>query len=72
MANVLRMYLCHDIATVICTPTRILPPQLELIASIFVGAFAFEVAFEEGANALWDSWNKGRQWKDIRSKYIQE
>ncbi|KAI8845309.1 hypothetical protein CcCBS67573_g06175 [Chytriomyces confervae] len=41
------------------------------VLGIFAGAAVFEIAFDEGSQFLWDSWNKGRQWKDIRSKYIQ-
>ncbi|KAJ3026935.1 UNVERIFIED_CONTAM: hypothetical protein HDU68_004782, partial [Siphonaria sp. JEL0065] len=29
------------------------------ILGIFASAFAFEVAFENGSQALWDNWNKG-------------
>jgi len=42
------------------------------VTSIFVGAFAFGVGFDVGVTNLWDSWNRGKQWKDIRQKYIQE
>ncbi|KAJ3157003.1 hypothetical protein HDU89_002413 [Geranomyces variabilis] len=41
------------------------------LVGIFAGAFAFEIAFDSAADRLWDMANKGRQWKDIRSKYIQ-
>ncbi|KAI1608761.1 ubiquinol-cytochrome c reductase subunit 9 [Exophiala viscosa] len=41
------------------------------LTSVFAGAFAFELVFENGTNAMWNSWNKGRQWKDIKAKYIQ-
>ncbi|KAJ9197768.1 hypothetical protein DTO164E3_5622 [Paecilomyces variotii] len=41
------------------------------LSSIFVGAFAFEIAFDTASNKVWDCLNKGRQWKDIRHKYIQ-
>ncbi|KAJ3074417.1 hypothetical protein HDU98_011294 [Podochytrium sp. JEL0797] len=41
------------------------------ILTIFTGAFVTEIAFDEGTKAVWNSWNKGRQWQDIRSKYIQ-
>ncbi|KAJ9634751.1 uncharacterized protein PV06_07055 [Exophiala oligosperma] len=40
------------------------------LTTVFAGAFAFELAFEGGTNAMWDSWNKGRQWKDIKHKYM--
>ncbi|TPX58602.1 hypothetical protein PhCBS80983_g03036 [Powellomyces hirtus] len=42
------------------------------MVGIFASAFAFEIAFDGAADRLWDSVNKGRQWKDIRSKYIEE
>ncbi|KIW63251.1 hypothetical protein PV04_10113 [Phialophora macrospora] len=39
---------------------------------IFLGAFSFELGFEGATNALWDNWNKGRQWKDIKHRYMQQ
>ncbi|KND04951.1 uncharacterized protein SPPG_08861 [Spizellomyces punctatus DAOM BR117] len=41
------------------------------LAGIFASAFAFEIAFDTVSDRVWDSINKGRQWKDIRDKYIQ-
>jgi len=40
------------------------------VSTVFAGAFAFGVGFDVGVNSLWDSWNKGKQWKDIRAKYL--
>ncbi|KAL4955370.1 UQCRX/QCR9 like ubiquinol-cytochrome C reductase family protein [Aspergillus filifer] len=40
------------------------------LTAIFVGAFAFEVAFDTSTNKLWDTWNRGRQWKDIKHQYM--
>ncbi|KAL4940318.1 hypothetical protein BDV06DRAFT_196919 [Aspergillus oleicola] len=40
------------------------------LTSIFMGAFAFEVAFDTSTNKLWDTWNRGRQWKDIKHQYM--
>ncbi|OJJ02271.1 hypothetical protein ASPVEDRAFT_150937 [Aspergillus versicolor CBS 583.65] len=40
------------------------------LTSIFAGAFAFEVAFDTSTNRLWDTWNRGRQWKDIKHQYL--
>ncbi|OJJ60014.1 hypothetical protein ASPSYDRAFT_88901 [Aspergillus sydowii CBS 593.65] len=40
------------------------------LTSIFAGAFAFEVAFDTSTNKLWDTWNRGRQWKDIKHQYL--
>ncbi|KAI9017840.1 cytochrome b-c1 complex subunit 9 [Gaertneriomyces semiglobifer] len=41
------------------------------VAGIFAAAFAFEIAFDSVTDRVWDSLNRGRQWKDIRDKYIQ-
>ncbi|KAJ5353710.1 hypothetical protein N7541_006274 [Penicillium brevicompactum] len=27
-------------------------------------------AFDIGSNKIWDSWNQGRQWKDIKHRYM--
>ncbi|KAJ4303303.1 qcr9 subunit 9 of the ubiquinol cytochrome-c reductase complex [Kalmusia sp. IMI 367209] len=29
-------------------------------------------AFDTGSDRIWDSVNKGRQWKDIKYKYVQQ
>ncbi|KLJ09810.1 hypothetical protein EMPG_14761 [Blastomyces silverae] len=42
------------------------------LTSMFVGAFAFEIAFDSISDRIFDSINKGRQWKDIRHQYIQK
>ncbi|OCH95975.1 ubiquinol-cytochrome C reductase UQCRX/QCR9-like protein [Obba rivulosa] len=42
------------------------------VSTIFAGAFAFSVGFDVAVTKFWDSWNRGKQWKDIRHKYIQE
>ncbi|KAJ7086650.1 ubiquinol-cytochrome C reductase [Mycena epipterygia] len=41
------------------------------VASIFAGAFVFGVGFDSGVTTFYDRWNKGKQWKDIRDKYVQ-
>jgi len=40
------------------------------VTSILTGAFAFGVGFDLGIEAFWDRWNRGKQWKDIRQKYM--
>jgi len=42
------------------------------VSTIFVGAFAFGVGFDVGITAFWDRWNKGKQWKDIRDRYVTQ
>ncbi|KAJ7904275.1 ubiquinol-cytochrome C reductase [Mycena olivaceomarginata] len=41
------------------------------VPTIFAGAFAFGIGFDIGVTAFFDHWNKGKQWKDIRHKYVE-
>ncbi|KAJ5627202.1 UQCRX/QCR9 like ubiquinol-cytochrome C reductase family protein [Penicillium herquei] len=40
------------------------------LTAIFASAFAFEMSFDTASNKIWDSWNAGRQWKDIKPRYL--
>ncbi|KAJ6008326.1 UQCRX/QCR9 like ubiquinol-cytochrome C reductase family protein [Penicillium herquei] len=40
------------------------------LTAIFASAFAFELSFDTASNKIWDSWNAGRQWKDIKPRYL--
>ncbi|KAF9652131.1 ubiquinol-cytochrome C reductase UQCRX/QCR9-like protein [Thelephora ganbajun] len=42
------------------------------VTSIFASTFGFTIAFDQGLDKFWDTWNKGKQWKDIRHKYVEE
>ncbi|KAI5845628.1 cytochrome b-c1 complex subunit 9 [Morchella snyderi] len=42
------------------------------VGSVFAGAFAFEILFDQATDKLWDNLNRGRQWKDIRHRYVEE
>ncbi|KAJ8086379.1 Cytochrome b-c1 complex subunit 9, mitochondrial [Marasmius tenuissimus] len=42
------------------------------VASVFSAAFAFGIGFDTAVTSFWDRWNAGKQWKDIRHKYIEE
>ncbi|KAL0100194.1 hypothetical protein PUN28_019550 [Cardiocondyla obscurior] len=37
--------------------------------TVLVAAFVFERAFDMASNQIFDSINKGKQWKDIKHKY---
>ncbi|KAF8329100.1 ubiquinol-cytochrome C reductase UQCRX/QCR9-like protein, partial [Cantharellus anzutake] len=41
------------------------------VSTVFAGAFAFGIGFDLGISKIWDTWNQGKQWKDIRSKYVE-
>ncbi|KAL1884287.1 hypothetical protein VTK73DRAFT_3271 [Phialemonium thermophilum] len=42
-----------------------------MLGTVFVSAFAFQLGYDSTMNKIWDNINRGRQWKDIRSKYVQ-
>ncbi|KAK6501970.1 hypothetical protein TWF481_009789 [Arthrobotrys musiformis] len=41
------------------------------VGAIFGGAFGADIAFDVYSDRFWDWKNQGRQWKDIRHKYVQ-
>ncbi|ESZ90831.1 hypothetical protein SBOR_8776 [Sclerotinia borealis F-4128] len=41
------------------------------LGAVFGAAFAFEMGYDSITDRVWDTINKGRQWKDIRSKYVE-
>ncbi|WFD27890.1 hypothetical protein MNAN1_002898 [Malassezia nana] len=42
------------------------------VGTIFAGAFGFGIAFDTLTEKWWDNHNKGKQWKDIRHKYLSD
>ncbi|TRM68320.1 cytochrome b-c1 complex subunit 9 [Schizophyllum amplum] len=42
------------------------------VATVFSGAFFFGVGFDSLVQTSFDKWNAGKQWKDIRAKYVEE
>ncbi|CAK4032161.1 Cytochrome b-c1 complex subunit 9 [Lecanosticta acicola] len=41
------------------------------LGTIFAGAFVTEIAFDTAANSIWNRINQGRQWQDIKYRYMQ-
>ncbi|KAF2240815.1 putative ubiquinol-cytochrome C reductase complex, subunit X [Trematosphaeria pertusa] len=46
--------------------------NVTMLGTVFVSAFAMQLAFDTASQRTWDSINKGRQWKDIKHAYIQK
>ncbi|EIW66633.1 hypothetical protein TREMEDRAFT_34957, partial [Tremella mesenterica DSM 1558] len=42
------------------------------VTTVFLGAFGFSMGFDVLTSAWWDAHNRGKQWKDIRDKYVQK
>ncbi|KAL1841594.1 hypothetical protein VTJ49DRAFT_6904 [Mycothermus thermophilus] len=53
------------------TPSALFRRNYTMLAVVFAGAFAFELGFNNVMDKIWDNHNRGRQWKDIRHKYIE-
>ncbi|KAL1410374.1 Cytochrome b-c1 complex subunit 9, mitochondrial [Vanrija albida] len=41
------------------------------VPTIFLAAFGFSIGFDLATSAFWDKHNAGKQWKDIRHKYVE-
>ncbi|KAH8916024.1 hypothetical protein BT69DRAFT_1229092 [Atractiella rhizophila] len=41
------------------------------VSTVAVTAFGFSIVFEKATTAFWDNHNRGKQWKDIRHKYVE-
>ncbi|ODQ66733.1 ubiquinol-cytochrome C reductase, partial [Nadsonia fulvescens var. elongata DSM 6958] len=42
------------------------------VGTIFFAAFAFDVGYGYTMDKVFDNINKGKQWKDIRHKYVED
>ncbi|KAH8762502.1 ubiquinol-cytochrome C reductase [Diaporthe sp. PMI_573] len=42
-----------------------------MLATVFAGAFGFQMAYDVSTTKFWDNMNRGRQWKDIKHKYLE-
>ncbi|KAH7005358.1 cytochrome b-c1 complex subunit 9 [Fusarium venenatum] len=42
-----------------------------MLATVFSAGFAWEIGFNNVMDKVWDNNNRGRQWKDIRHKFIE-
>ncbi|OSS49236.1 hypothetical protein B5807_05298 [Epicoccum nigrum] len=45
--------------------------NITLLGTVFAAAFGMQLAFDTGSDRVWDSMNRGRQWKDIKQRYIE-
>ncbi|CAN6628128.1 cytochrome b-c1 complex subunit 9, mitochondrial [Trichomonascus vanleenenianus] len=40
------------------------------VGTVFLASFAYDAAFHKTFDAIFDSLNTGKQWKDIRHRYV--
>ncbi|KAL5387751.1 hypothetical protein DPSP01_000612 [Paraphaeosphaeria sporulosa] len=46
--------------------------NVTMLTTVFASAFAMQLAFDTGSDRIWDSINRGRQWKDVKVRYVQK
>ncbi|KZL76026.1 ubiquinol-cytochrome C reductase [Colletotrichum tofieldiae] len=51
--------------------TALFKNNFSMLGFVFATGFAFELGFNGAMNKYWDHLNRGRQWKDIRHKYVE-
>ncbi|GFZ42622.1 hypothetical protein JCM24511_00339 [Saitozyma sp. JCM 24511] len=52
--------------------TTIFKRNSVFVTSVFLGAFGFSMGFDLATSAWWDAHNRGKQWKDIRARYMEQ
>ncbi|KAH6643957.1 cytochrome b-c1 complex subunit 9 [Boeremia exigua] len=45
--------------------------NITLLGTVFATAFGMQLAFDTGSERIWDGINRGRQWKDIKQRYME-
>lgn len=40
------------------------------VGTIFATAFFYDIAFQNTVDKIFDNLNRGKQWKDIRHRYV--
>ncbi|KAF3051359.1 hypothetical protein E8E11_010080 [Didymella keratinophila] len=61
----------HDRTLLTTDRSAIIRSNITLLGTVFVSAFGMQLAFDQGSERIWNNINKGRQWKDIKHKYVE-
>ncbi|XP_046739214.1 cytochrome b-c1 complex subunit 9 [Diprion similis] len=72
---------------VVCSPPKIYVKMAGFVSTVYnvicrrsstfalaivAGTYVFERSFDSVSNQIFDSYNRGKQWKDIKHKYEKE
>ncbi|ORY59407.1 cytochrome b-c1 complex subunit 9 [Leucosporidium creatinivorum] len=52
--------------------TQLFSRNTVFVGTVFFGAFAFGIGYDKATSAWWDNHNRGKQWADIRHKYVDQ
>ncbi|KAH8727942.1 cytochrome b-c1 complex subunit 9 [Phaeosphaeriaceae sp. PMI808] len=50
----------------------VLRSNTTMLFAVFGTAFGVQLAFDTGSERIWNGINKGRQWKDIKQRYMEK
>ncbi|KAH7355584.1 ubiquinol-cytochrome c reductase complex 7.3 kda protein-like protein [Pyrenochaeta sp. MPI-SDFR-AT-0127] len=50
----------------------VLRSNTTMLFTVFGAAFGMQLAFDTSSDRIWDSVNRGRQWKDIKQRYLEQ
>ncbi|KAF2030854.1 ubiquinol-cytochrome c reductase complex 7.3 kda protein-like protein [Setomelanomma holmii] len=50
----------------------VLRSNTTMLFTVFGAAFGMQLAFDTGSEKIWNGLNKGRQWKDIKQRYMEQ
>ncbi|KAK2610597.1 hypothetical protein N8I77_004014 [Diaporthe amygdali] len=53
------------------TPDVLFRSNYAMLGAVFAGAFGFQMAYDVTTTRMWDNMNRGRQWKDVKQKYLE-
>ncbi|CAA9957033.1 hypothetical protein PTNB73_04082 [Pyrenophora teres f. teres] len=51
--------------------SAVLRSNTTMLFTVFGAAFGMQLAFDTGSDKIWDNLNRGRQWKDIKQRYME-
>ncbi|EOA84900.1 uncharacterized protein SETTUDRAFT_163697 [Exserohilum turcica Et28A] len=49
----------------------VLRSNTTMLFAVFGSAFGLQLAFDTTSDKIWDNINRGRQWKDIKQRYME-
>ncbi|OAL01361.1 ubiquinol-cytochrome c reductase complex 7.3 kda protein-like protein [Phaeosphaeriaceae sp. SRC1lsM3a] len=50
----------------------VLRSNTTMLFTVFGAAFGMQLAYDTGSEKIWNSINKGRQWKDIKHRFMEQ
>ncbi|CAO2654221.1 Nn.00g109540.m01.CDS01 [Neocucurbitaria sp. VM-36] len=62
----------YDKASLTTDSSAVIRRNSTLLFTVFGAAFGMQLAFDTSSDKIWDAVNRGRQWKDIKQRYLEQ